>query len=83
MLFEILDKVTWWLERITKKTLWEYFIVVFSGVSTQRILIVVSLKNWRLYRKTVIPNEANKLNFVQYVAETNLPQTCAASIEKV
>ena len=44
MFFEILDKVTWWVERITKKMLWEYFIVVFSGVSTQRILVVVSLK---------------------------------------
>ena len=44
MLFEILDRVTWRLERITKKMLWEYFIVVVSGVSTQRILVVVSLK---------------------------------------
>ena len=44
MSFEILDDVMWWLERITKKMLWECFIVVFSGVSTQRILVVVSLK---------------------------------------
>ena len=72
-----------WLERFTKKMLWEYFIVVFSGVSTQKILVVVSLKYWRRCRKTVIPYETNKLNFVQHVAETNLPQTCAASIEKV
>ena len=71
------------LERITKKMLWEYFIVVFSGASKQRILVVVSLKYWRRCRKTVIPYEANKLNFVQHVAETNVPQTCAASIEKV
>ena len=83
MLFEILDRVTWRLERITKKMLWEYFIVILSGVSTQRILVVVSVKYWRRCRKTVIPYEANKLNFLPHVAETNLPQTCAASIEKV
>ena len=39
MLFEILEDVMWRLEHNTKKMLWECFIVVFSGVSTQKILI--------------------------------------------